>query len=158
MEIKKITLDDKDRKILEILQKDGRATLKEIGGQVNLSIDSVHKRLKKLLSSGVISKIGAFLEPPALGFEMVAVVQIKLHNISQDEHDSFISYLVNSKHTIEVISTLGRFDITCVFIAKKAEDLEKIYRGVRHDFREIIADWESTINLKVHKFEEYNLF
>ncbi len=151
-----VSLDEKDKKILEILQKDGRATLKEIGKEVSLSIDSVHKRLKKLLENDVM-RIGAFIEPKALGYELVASVSIKLHNVSEEQYNSFIKYLVQNRHTIEVISTLGKYDIVCVFIAKTTDELEKIYRSVRHEFKTIIADWESVINLKVHKFEEYIL-
>lgn len=151
-----MNIDEKDKKILEILQKDGRATLKEIGKCVDLSIDSVHKRIKKLLENKAM-RIGAFINPKALGYELVAAVNIKLHNLSEEQHSQFIKYLVSNKHTIEVISTLGKHDIACVFIAKTTEELERIYRSVRHEFKTIIADWESVINLKVHKFEEYSL-
>lgn len=150
-------LDSKDKKILEILQKDGRTTLRDIGKSVGLSIDSVNKRIKKLKENGIISKIGAFIDPKALGYELVSTVHIKLQNISELQHKEFVDFLTNSKYTIEVISVLGSYDITCVFIAKTTDELEKIYRNVRHTFKSIIADWESAINLKVHKFEEYVL-
>jgi len=151
-----IELDEKDKNILNLLQKDGRITLKEIGKSVNLSIDSVHKRLNKMLVSEVV-KIGAFINPKAVGFDLVAGVSIKLTNANDLQYKEFIDYLVKSPHTIEVISTLGEFDIICVFISKSTEDLDKIYRGIRSRFKDIISNWESSINLKVHKFEEYNL-
>ncbi len=151
-----IQLDEKDKQILNLLQKDGRMTLKEIGKAVNLSIDSTHKRLKKLVESKVVH-VGAFIDPKLIGYEIVANVNIKIGNASEDEHKAFIDYLVKSPHTIEVISTLGQYDLVIVFIAKTTEELEKIYRTVRHQFKNIIADWESAINLKVHKFEEYSL-
>jgi len=151
-----IELDEKDKHILNLLQKDGRITLKEIGKAVNLSIDSVHKRLNKMLEADVV-KIGAFINPKAVGFDLVAGVSIKLTNANDLQYKEFIDYLVKSPHTIEVISTLGEFDIICVFISKSTEDLDKIYRGIRSRFKDIISNWESSINLKVHKFEEYNL-
>lgn len=152
----KIHLDEKDRQILNLLQKNGRMTFKEIGKSVSLSIDSVHKRVKKLLEADAM-KVGAFINPKAIGFDLVAGVSIKLSNVSEIQYQEFIDWLVKSPHTIEVISTLGEFDIVCVFIAESTEKLEKIYRTVRHRFKEIISDWESSINLKVHKFEEYSL-
>ncbi len=151
-----VELDEKDKQILNLLQKDGRMTLKEIGKVINLSIDSTHKRLKKLLESKVVH-VGAFIDPKVIGFDIVASVSIKIGNASDEEHKAFIDYLAKSPHTIEVISTLGQYDLMVVFIAKTTEELEKIYRNVRHQFKTIIADWESAINLKVHKFEEYNL-
>ncbi len=151
-----IQLDEKDKKILNLLQKDGRMTLKEIGKTVNLSIDSVHKRVKKLVESKVVH-VGAFIDPKIIGYDIVASANIKIGNASDEEHKAFIDYLVKNPHTIEVISALGQYDLMVVFIAKTTEDLEKIYRAVRHQFKNIIADWESVINLKVHKFEEYSL-
>ena len=149
-------LDDKDRQILNLLQKDGRMTLKEIGKVVNLSIDSVHKRVKKLIETKAVH-ISAFIDPKVIGYDIVASASIKLSNASDAQYQEFIDYLVKSPHTIEVITTLGSFDMVCVFISKSTEDLEKIYRAVRHRFKDIISDWESLINLKVHKFEEYSL-
>ncbi|MBI4163453.1 MAG: Lrp/AsnC family transcriptional regulator [Candidatus Aenigmarchaeota archaeon] len=151
-----IDIDEKDKQILNLLQKDGRMTLKEIGKAIGLSIDSTHKRLKKLLESKVVH-IGAFIEPKTIGYELISTVSIKLGNASEEEHGAFIDYLVKSPHIIEVISTLGQYDLMVVFIAKSTEELEKIYRSVRHQFKNIIADWESAINLKVHKFEKYSL-
>jgi len=149
-------LDKKDKQILNLLQEDGRMKLKEIGRQVGLSIDSVNKRIKKMQGADVV-KIGAFINPKAIGYELVASVSIKLHNVSEEEYKLFLDYLVKNPHTIEVISTLGQYDLMCVFIAKTTDELEIIYRHVRHRFKDIIADWESDINLKVHKFEEYSL-
>ncbi len=149
-------LDEKDRQILNLLQKDGRMTLKEMGKVVNLSIDSVHKRLKKLVESKAVH-VGAFINPKVMGYDIVACANVKIGNASEEEHKAFIDYLVKSQHTIDVISTLGEYDLKVVFIAKTTEELEKIYRAVRHQFKNIIADWESVINLKIHKFEEYSL-
>ncbi len=151
-----VSIDQKDRQIMNLLQEDGRMTLKEIGKKVGLSIDSVNKRVKKLLETNKMH-IGAFINPKALGYELVAGVSVKISNASEEQRNNFIDYLVKSPHTIEVITTLGEFDIICVFIAKNTEDLDTIYRHIRSQFKDIIADWESSINLKVHKFEEYCL-
>ena len=150
------SIDEKDRRIMNLLQQNGRMTLKEIGKKVGLSIDSVNKRVKKLLEANRMH-IGAFINPKALGYDLVAGVSIKISNAGDEQYKEFIDYLVKSPHTIEVITTLGEFDVICVFIAKDTEDLDTIYRHIRSQFKDIIAGWESSINLKVHKFEEYSL-
>jgi Lrp/AsnC family leucine-responsive transcriptional regulator len=150
-------MDKKDKKLLTLLQENSRESLTVLSKKLSLSIDATHKRLKKLHASGIILKFGIFIDPKALGFDLVANIQIKLHNISEEELEKFINYLKNCNNVIELISTLGNYDLTCVIIAKNTEELEKISREIRQKFRSIIADWKSVINLKVHKFEEYSL-
>ena len=151
-----VKLDKRDKQLLMLLQKNGRESLTKLARALNLSIDSTHKRLKKLHASGAISKFGIFIDPKVLGYDLVVNVQIKLHNISEIELDKFISYLKNHENVIELISTLGDYDLTCVIIAENTEQLEEISRKIRQDFKDLIADWKSVINLKVHKFEEYS--
>lgn len=149
-------LDKRDRKLLKMLQENSRASLTELSRKLDLSIDSTHKRMKKLQTSGVIDKFGIFVNPKVLGFDLVANVSIKLHNISEKELEEFIEHLKKHSNVIELISTLGEYDLTCVIIAESTANLEEVFREIRQKFRELIADWKSVINLKVHKFEEYN--
>lgn len=151
-----IKLDKRDKKLLSLLQENGRESLTKLANALELSIDSTHKRIKKLRASGVISKFGIFIDPKILGYDLIANVQIKLHNIGEKELNKFINYLKNYHNVIELISTLGEYDLTCVLIAENTENLEMISREIRQRFRDLIADWKSVINLKVHKFEEYH--
>lgn len=148
-------LDKRDKMLLELLQKNGRESLTNLAKALNLSIDSTHKRIKKLQAGGIIHRFGVFIDPKALGYDLVANVQIKLHNITEEELNKFVSFLMSHKNVIELITTLGEYDITCVIIAKNTEELEIISRYIRQKFKTLIADWRSVINLKVHKFEEY---
>jgi len=150
-------MDKKDKKLLELLQQNSRLSLTTLAKAVNLSIDSTHKRMKKLQAEGIIARYGIFVDPKALGYELVVNAQIKLHNTSEEEYARLISYLKAHPNVTEVISVLGDFDLTCVFIAKDTASYESISREVRSKFKTIITDWKSVINLKVHKFEEYDM-
>ena len=46
--MKERPLDEIDYKILDLLQKDGRMTVKEMSGHLNLSTTPVFERIKKL--------------------------------------------------------------------------------------------------------------
>jgi Lrp/AsnC family transcriptional regulator, leucine-responsive regulatory protein len=148
-------MDDRDKQLLTALQENSREQLKILSKKINLSIDATKKRIEKLKGKGIIGKFGIFIDPKALGYDLVANVQIKLHNISEEELNKFTSFLKQHKHVIELITTLGDYDITCVLIAKNTEELEITSRTIRQRFKNIIADWKSVINLKVYKFEEY---
>jgi len=150
-------LDQKDKQILIILQQNGRESLTNLAKAINLSIDSTHKRLKKLRERGIIARFGIFIDPKALGYEFVADVRVKLQNISEEELTRFLNYLKSHPNVIELITTLGDFDVTCVLIARNTQELETLSREIRQRFRNLIDDWKSVISLQVYKFEEYGI-
>jgi DNA-binding Lrp family transcriptional regulator len=73
-----IRLDDLDRRILNILQKDARRSRAEIGRDVGLSAAAVHERIKKLERAGVIRQYAALLDPEKAHCDLLAFVQIFL--------------------------------------------------------------------------------
>jgi len=149
-------LDEKDRKILMILQENGREQLTIIAKKVNLSIDSVHKRMKEMQKKEIFGA-GIWIEPRKIGFPLVADIKIKLRNITEEEKQSFIKYLTDHPRVIDLLSILGDFDLTCVVIAKDTNELDEVSTKIRQKFSEIIADWKSVLILKTHKFEHYSL-
>ena len=147
-------LDIKDRKILEQLQKDGRMQLTNLAKTIGLSIDSTHKRIKKMQENNIF-KTGILVNPHALGYTIITNVQIKLHNITEEELQKMLNHLKQHPNIIELISILGDYDLTCVILAKDTNELNTIATTIRQKYKTLIADWRSVINLTVHKFEEY---
>ncbi|TRC90423.1 Lrp/AsnC family transcriptional regulator [Mesorhizobium sp. WSM4303] len=81
-------LDEMDRKLLDILVKDSRTSLKELAQQVGLSSPSVSERLRRLEERGVIRAFTVEIDPEALGFPLQAIVRVrplpgKLHIVQQ---------------------------------------------------------------------------
>ena len=69
-------LDDVDRKILDHLERDGRATLADVGDAVGLSASAVKRRVDRLHESGVIVGYTAIVDPQALGDRLEAFVEL----------------------------------------------------------------------------------
>ena len=67
-------LDDIDRKLLKILQKDGRTSYAVLGKAVGLAVSSVNERVRKLGERGVITGVHARVSPEALGLDLLAIV------------------------------------------------------------------------------------
>ena len=149
-------LDEKDKKILMVLQENGREQLTVIARKVNLSIDSTHKRIKEMQKKGIFVA-GIFVEPRAIGFPLVADIKIKLKNITEEEKEGLINYLIKHKRVIDLLSLMGDYDLTCVLIAKDTNELDKISTEIRQKFSNLIADWRGMLILKTYKFEEYDL-
>lgn len=67
-------LDAIDRKLLAMLQADGRTSYAELGKAVGLAVSSVNERVRKLTDRGVITGVHAHLSPDALGLDLLAFV------------------------------------------------------------------------------------
>lgn len=67
-------LDDTDRKLLKLLQEDGRTPYVELGRAVGLAVSSVNERVRKLNERGVINGVHARVSPEALDLHLLAFV------------------------------------------------------------------------------------
>ena len=76
------TLDKIDRKILAILQEDGRLSNQEVAQRVNLSPSPCLRRVKRLEDAGVIRQYVALLDPALIGLGLLAYVNVRLEKQS----------------------------------------------------------------------------
>ncbi len=81
-------LDINDKKILTILQGDGRITNARLAQQVGLSPPAVLERVRRLEASGVISGYVALLDREKAGFGLQTIVMVCLshHQVSSLRH------------------------------------------------------------------------
>jgi Lrp/AsnC family leucine-responsive transcriptional regulator len=70
-------LDDLDRRLLALLERDGRQTFEELGRTVGLSRPAVHERVKRLVATGVVRRFGAVLDWDAIGLAITAFLWIR---------------------------------------------------------------------------------
>ena len=71
------TLDEIDRKLLELLAADARMPLKALAARVKLSSPSTSERLRRLEERGAIRAFTIAVDPHALGYELQAIVRIR---------------------------------------------------------------------------------
>ena len=71
-------LDRTDRKILDILQRNGRIAMTELAQQIGLSTSPCSERVKRMEREGVITGYHARVAPNALGKKLLVFVEITL--------------------------------------------------------------------------------
>jgi len=69
---KNASLSENDARLLQILQKDGRRSYADLGADLGMAGPSVHERVKKLESRGVIRGYSADVNPIAVGLGVLA--------------------------------------------------------------------------------------
>jgi Lrp/AsnC family leucine-responsive transcriptional regulator len=78
-------VDALDRKIIDALRLNGRATYAELGRQVGLSPSAVHERVGKLEATGVILGYHAVVDPTTVGLGVTALIGIHPTDTADDE-------------------------------------------------------------------------
>ena len=149
-------LDEKNKKILQLLQEDCRMPLTTMAKKIGLSIDATHKRMKKLKENKVFYA-SVKIDPRKLGYPISTDVKIRLKDVDEKEYKRFIKYLTSHPKVHSVFTTQGHWDLTAPMIAKDAEDLDELFKEIRHKFKDIIASWETATNLKFYKYEYYDM-
>jgi len=74
----KVRVDAVDRRLLALLQREGRAPVARLASAVGLSAPPVHERLRRLEAAGIIRRYTALLDPARLGLGMTVYVSVTL--------------------------------------------------------------------------------
>lgn len=113
-------MDDKDMKIIAELVKDARTTLSELSEILGMSISSVHKRIKKLESEGIIEKYSAVINLDK--FDSVTAFLL----ISAEDTKKVFDEIRQIKDVVEVYKTLGNFSMVAKVRSKNLDMIGEI--------------------------------
>jgi Lrp/AsnC family transcriptional regulator, leucine-responsive regulatory protein len=124
----KIDLDKTDRKILSILQSNGRLTNQEVAERVSLSPSPCLRRIKNLEESGVIRQYVALLDPDKIGLGLLAYVNVRLEKHSDTPAGSsrspradFAASVTNWPEVVACYAMTGEMDY---LLRVHVEDME----------------------------------
>lgn len=121
-------LDATDRRILRVLQKQGRVTNAELAEQVNLSPSACHRRVQRLEAEGIIADYVALLDLKRIGRPTVVYVEIKLSGQSDEILDAFEREIRRVPDVLECHLMAGSADYLLKIIAADTEDFARIHR------------------------------
>jgi Lrp/AsnC family leucine-responsive transcriptional regulator len=103
-------LDRIDRKILDLLQRQGRISMTELAEHIGLSASPCAERVKRMERDGVITGYHARVSPEALGKMLLVFVEIKLSAKSGDVFDKVRQELLHMPEVLECHLVSGSFD------------------------------------------------
>lgn len=122
-------MDATDRKILDILVRNGRATHTEIGRDVGLSPHAIADRIRRLEQRGVITGFTAIVNAGALGRGLEALIDARLQSATAP--DQFEQVALTLPTVQEVSFVTGRFDYQVRVACDDADDLDRTVRALR---------------------------
>ncbi|MFN8459521.1 MAG: Lrp/AsnC family transcriptional regulator [Anaerolineae bacterium] len=100
--------DELDRKILAILQEDGRASHVNIARRLGVGHTRVRDRILKMEEAGVIAGYQVVLNPVKLGHDVECVVQLEVDQ--RLDFDQLARQLLQIDEVVEVINLTGPVD------------------------------------------------
>ncbi|GAA5174834.1 winged helix-turn-helix transcriptional regulator [Niveibacterium umoris] len=103
-------LDKIDRKILDVLQQDGRITMTELAERIGLSTTPIAERVKRLEREKVITGYYARVDPKALGLNLLVFVEIRLTSKSGEIFDQVKRALEWMPEVMECHLVSGDYD------------------------------------------------
>lgn len=119
---KKTTIDTTDRKMIELLQQDGRLSNTVIARRLGISEATVRNRLSWLISEGVI-QIVAVSNPLKIGYEAVGILKIRT---DVKKLDAVIEALKQINAVWFAVQTTGEADIHAEFVTPSIEALNTL--------------------------------
>ncbi|MEJ8824873.1 winged helix-turn-helix transcriptional regulator [Variovorax robiniae] len=122
-------LDRMDRKILDILQRDGRISMTDLAQQIGLSTSPCSERVKRMERAGVITGYHARVSPQALGKSLLVFVEITLSSKSAEVFDKVREELLHVPDVQECHLVSGSFDY-----------LVKARLGGMDEYRSLLGD------------------
>ncbi|MFC6837159.1 HTH-type transcriptional regulator Lrp [Halomarina ordinaria] len=125
-----MTYENLDEKLVNALLEDGRASLRSLAEELDVSVTTVSNHLKDLESNGVIQGYAPIVDYDAVGYDVTAVIQLKVEgNALQDVADT----LRNARQMISVYEVTGDHDIIAI---GKFKDTD----GMNRQIKELLTD------------------
>lgn len=121
-------MDKTDIKILNILQENGRATLKEIGSQVSLTSPAVAERIRRMEEDKVIEGYHIDINPQKLGKTMTAFVAV---DVNPKVRKGFLEFVENNKLIQEHYHILGPYNAMLKVAVSDSEELTTLLSSIQ---------------------------
>lgn len=140
-------MDNKDRNILAILQRQGRIAISELAARLNMSDTPCLRRVRKLEQTGVISGYAAQIDPKEVGLNVVVYAFVRLKENSDQYAILFEESMENLEQVMECSVVTGAHDYLLKIVASDLLSYESFVKKSLGSLN-CIAGIESTVVLK----------
>ena len=121
-------IDNMDRRILTVLQKNGRMSNAELSEKVNLSPSACHRRVQRLEKEGFIRNYVAMVDPRRIGLPTMVFVEISLSGQADELLEAFEREVALVPEVLECHLMAGTADYLLKVVARDTDDFARIHR------------------------------
>lgn len=127
-------LDPFDRKILDLLRREGRIPVTDLARRVGLSKTPCQNRMKRLQAEGYITGFRAIVDPAKLGLEHIAFVEVRLDDTREPALTAF-------NEAVRAVPEIEQ----CHMIAGAFDYLLKVRTRNMRDYRLVLGEVISSL-------------
>lgn len=120
-------LDRVDRRILDLLQREGALSVAEVAARTALSTTTCWRRIQQLESRGVIRGRVALLDRAALGLDVTIFAHVKLSTQGRDAIAAFAEAIRDRPEVLDCYTTMGEWDFMLRIVTKDIKAYEAFY-------------------------------
>lgn len=106
-----MTYENLDRKLVNALLEDGRASLRSLGEDLDVSVTTVSNHISDLEDDGIIEGYAPRVNYGKLGYDVTAIIQMKVEGSALPE---ITDRLADHKHMVSVYEVTGDHDIVAI--------------------------------------------
>jgi Lrp/AsnC family transcriptional regulator len=120
-------IDRLDRRILDLLQREGTLPVAEVAARTGLSTTTCWRRIQQLEQSGVIRGRVALLDRAALGLDVTIFAHVKLSTQGRDAIAAFAAAIRERPEVLDCYTTMGEWDFMLRVVTRDIKAFEAFY-------------------------------
>lgn len=128
-----MTYKNLSKKILSLLQEDGRQSVREIAEKLGVSATTVAKRLEQLEEEQILRGVSADIDYEQFGYSYLAITRFKIQG---DEFSNVMELLDQFPQLTDIYEITGDYDILAIGHYRDRKDMNMVvkrlqeYKGV----------------------------
>lgn len=126
-ETSKSRIDKLDRRVLDLLQREGALSVAEVAARTGLSTTTCWRRIQSLEQSGVIKGRVALLDRTALGLDVTIFAHVKLSSQGRDAIAAFAEAIRERPEVLDCYTTMGEWDFMLRVVTRDIKAYEAFY-------------------------------
>lgn len=123
-------LDERDRKLLDLLQQDAGLGVVELSDRVALSVSACSRRIQRLEAEGYIARRTVVLDRGRLGVPTTVYALIRTAHHSAEWMDRFASVIADIPEVVEAHRLTGNVDYILKIVLPRVEHYDVIYKRI----------------------------
>lgn len=121
-------LDNVDKQILGLLQKNAKLTIKELAEELNLTTSPIFERIKRLEKEGVIEGYVALLNPERVGKGQVVFCNVSMPIYTKENIENFENIVRSMPQVLECYHLAGLVDYQLKVFVKDIKEYDSFLK------------------------------
>ena len=123
-------LDDRDRKLLTLLQRDADMSVTTLADRLSLSISACSRRIARLKEAGYIARQVAILDRRAMQVPTTGFGMLRTTRHTADWLDAFRRAVADIPEIVEVHRLTGHYDYVLKIVLPNVEHYDIVYKNL----------------------------